>query len=188
MDWCTVRVPAKINLQLAVGGPREDGFHDVATLYQAVSLYDEVTASAVPAGSGSLTLTVEGEQPGSVPLDESNLALRAARALAQAAGVRPEAALLIRKAIPVAGGMAGGSADAAAALVACDALWQTACTAEQLRAIAARLGSDVPFALMGGNAVGTGRGERLIRVCGSRARPALPTARRSPPARRPALC
>ena len=153
----TVRAPAKVNLELAVGGPRADGYHELATVFHAVSLYDDVTA----APADEITVTVEGPQADRVPLDASNLAVRAALALAHRAGVDDGVRLHIRKGIPVAGGMAGGSADAAAALLACDTLWGTGMSREDLRELAAELGSDVPFGLIGGTAIGTGRGERL---------------------------
>lgn len=154
----TARVPAKVNLQLAVGPRRPDGFHELVTVFHAVSLFDEVTASDGQPCAG-VTLSVSGNSR--IPLDETNLAWRAAAALAQYADVSPDVHLQIRKSIPVAGGMAGGSADAAATLVACDALWQTGLGREELDVLAARLGSDVTFALHGGTAIGTGRGERL---------------------------
>jgi 4-diphosphocytidyl-2-C-methyl-D-erythritol kinase len=153
----TVRVPAKINLELAVGGPRADGFHELATVFHAVSLYDEVTAVA----ADSVEVTVTGPQAELVPLDASNLAVRAALLLARRTGVDVGARLHITKGIPVAGGMAGGSADAAATLLACDVLWHTGLSRDELRELAAELGSDVPFGLLGGTAVGTGRGEQL---------------------------
>jgi 4-diphosphocytidyl-2-C-methyl-D-erythritol kinase len=156
----TVRSPAKVNLQLSVGGLREDGFHDVVSVYQAVSMFDEVSASAVEPGHG-LTVTVTGEGSGSVPTDATNLAVRAGLLLAEHAGCAPDARLHITKGIPVAGGMAGGSADAAAALLALDVLWDLHLDRSTLTTLAARLGSDVPFALMGHTAVGTGRGEQL---------------------------
>jgi 4-diphosphocytidyl-2-C-methyl-D-erythritol kinase len=118
----TVRVPAKVNLQLSVGPPRDDGYHDLVNVFHAVSLFDEVTASG-GLGGASVTVAVEGESAGAVPLDGENLAVKAAHALAARAGRPLGTRLLIRKAIPVAGGMAGGSADAAAALVACNELW-----------------------------------------------------------------
>lgn len=152
------RAPAKVNLALAVGGPRPDGYHDLATVFQALSLGDEVVATAAPAG---VQVAVEGPYSRGVPLDEDNLAVRAARLLARRTGVRAGVHLHLHKGIPVAGGLAGGSADAAAALVACDLLWDTGLTRDDLRELAAELGSDVPFALLGGTAVGTGRGERL---------------------------
>ncbi len=152
-----VRVPAKINLHLGVGPVRPDGYHELATVFHAISLYDEVTARR----GDRLTLTMEGEGTGELPLDESNLVLRAARALASATGTPAHARLHLRKQIPVAGGLAGGSADAAAALVACDALWHTGLSRDQLAGIAADVGSDVPFLVLGGTALGTGRGEVL---------------------------
>ncbi|MFF2812331.1 4-(cytidine 5'-diphospho)-2-C-methyl-D-erythritol kinase [Streptomyces sp. NPDC058000] len=153
----TVRVPAKVNVQLAVGGRRPDGFHDLANVFLAVGLYDEVTATP----ADTLTLTCAGPDADQVPLDDTNLAARAARALAARHGLDPQVHLHIAKDIPVAGGMAGGSADAAGALLACDALWGTATPQDELLAICAELGSDVPFSLVGGAALGRGRGELL---------------------------
>ncbi|GAA1071035.1 4-(cytidine 5'-diphospho)-2-C-methyl-D-erythritol kinase [Kitasatospora arboriphila] len=154
----TVRVPAKVNVQLGVGGLRADGFHDLANVFFAVGLFDEVTATP---GEG-VTLSCTGPDAASVPLDDSNLAARAARLLAAHHGLAdPGVHLHIAKAIPVAGGMAGGSADGAAALVACDALWGLATPIGTLLELAAELGSDVPFALLGGVALGRGRGEIL---------------------------
>jgi 4-diphosphocytidyl-2-C-methyl-D-erythritol kinase len=154
----TVRVPAKVNLQLSVGPVRDDGYHDLVNVFHAVSLFDEVTA----APAGAMRISVAG--PAGVPTGPDNLAARAATLLAGHAGVQPGVALHIGKDIPVAGGMAGGSADAAAALLACDALWNTRLDRETLLELGARLGSDVPFALLGGTAVGLGRGERLTGV------------------------
>jgi 4-diphosphocytidyl-2-C-methyl-D-erythritol kinase len=154
----TVRVPAKVNLQLAVGPRRADGYHPLVTVFHAVSLYDEVTV--LPAEKTSLSVT--GEDAAAVPRDRSNLAWQAASALVQAAGLRGSAvAIRIKKRIPVAAGLAGGSADAAATLLACNELWQTGLSQRDLSELAAGLGSDVPFALMGGTAVGRGRGEQL---------------------------
>ena len=163
MSSVTVRAPAKINLGLSVGGPRADGFHDVATAYHAISLQDELVAAASEELSIALT-TADGIPLDDVPQDSSNLAVAAALALAERAGVEPLVRLHITKSIPVAGGMAGGSADAAAALVACDALWQTGLSRSELAELAAELGSDVPFSLVGGTALGTGRGEVLTPV------------------------
>jgi 4-diphosphocytidyl-2-C-methyl-D-erythritol kinase len=160
----TVRAPAKVNLGLSVGSRREDGYHDLVNVFQAVSLTDEVTVRAAPEATGT-TVTVTGEIDG-VPLDGENLAVQAALLLARSAGRRADLELTIRKGIPVAGGMAGGSADAAAALLACDALWGTGCTRGRLLELAAELGADVPFALMGGTAVGMGRGDRLTAALG----------------------
>jgi 4-diphosphocytidyl-2-C-methyl-D-erythritol kinase len=153
----TVRAPAKLNLQLAVGPPRPDRYHDLVTVFHAVSLFDEVT---VQPGS-RLWVRTEGEGAAGVPDGDGNLAIQAALALRAAAGVTDGAEILIRKNIPVAAGLAGGSADAAAALVACNELWQAGLDATALDEVAAGIGSDVPFALIGGTAVGTGRGELL---------------------------
>jgi 4-diphosphocytidyl-2-C-methyl-D-erythritol kinase len=165
----TVRVPAKINLQLAVGPLRADGYHGLMTVFHAISLFDEVTVAAAPADS----VTVAGEGADHVPANGDNLALRAVRALREALvardGATPDAgpdgragvAVSIRKRIPVAGGLAGGSADAAAALVACNELWQAGLSAPELCEVATRVGSDVAFAVLGGTAVGRGRGDQL---------------------------
>ena len=162
IERVTVRAPAKLNLHLSVGRLRSDGFHDLTTVYLAVGLYDEVDAVHADA----LTVTVSGEGADEVPTDRDNLALRAAALLGMETGHEPAVALTIRKGIPVAGGCAGGSADAAAALVACDTLWGTGLSRDDLASLAARLGSDVPFSLHGGTALGTGRGERLTPVLG----------------------
>ncbi len=157
MSSVTVRVSGKVNVQLAVGPPRSDGFHDLANVFLAVALHDRVTATPAP----RLAVTCAGPGAEHVPLDGDNLAARAATLLAVHHGRAPDVRLDILKDIPVAGGMAGGSADAAAALVACDALWGTDTPAAELAELAAGLGSDVPFALLGGAALGEGRGERL---------------------------
>jgi 4-diphosphocytidyl-2-C-methyl-D-erythritol kinase len=156
----TVRVPAKVNLQLSVGPPRGDGYHDLVTVFQAVSLFDEVTVR--PAERTSVVVT--GEDAASVPAGRANLASRAARALATTALRRKGKSAVrieIRKRIPVAAGLAGGSADAAATLVACNELWGLGLGQPELREVAAGVGSDVPFALLGGTAIGQGRGEQL---------------------------
>ncbi|HEU4545016.1 MAG TPA: 4-(cytidine 5'-diphospho)-2-C-methyl-D-erythritol kinase, partial [Microlunatus sp.] len=157
-----VRVPAKINLALCVGAPRADGFHPLATVYQAVSLFDEVHAAW--GDPGEFTVTVTGEGAAEVPTDDRNLAVRAARLLADRYGEgQPLGVVLaIHKAIPVAGGLAGGSADGAAALLACADLWALDVSLDQMLSLAAELGSDVPFALVGGTALGTGRGEVVV--------------------------
>ncbi|MFD9373879.1 4-(cytidine 5'-diphospho)-2-C-methyl-D-erythritol kinase [Streptomyces sp. NPDC060020] len=156
----TVRVPAKVNVQLAVGAARPDGFHDLANVFLAVSLFDEVTATP----TDTLTVTCEGPDADQVPLDRTNLAARAAEILAARHGIEPAVHLHIAKNIPVAGGMAGGSADGAAALLACDTLWGLDTPRAELLDICAELGSDVPFSLVGGAALGTGRGELLTPV------------------------
>jgi len=186
-----VRAPAKVNLHLGVGPRRPDGYHPVITVLQAVSLYDEivVTAGADPdapggnadipdaglAGTARVSVTVAGEGasaagPGdvsSVPTGRDNLAVRAALLLAARCGITDvDLGIRLVKGIPVAAGMAGGSADAAGTLVACDALWGTELDRTELAALAAELGSDVPFPLIGGTALGTGRGEQLSPVLG----------------------
>ncbi|MGW5659390.1 4-(cytidine 5'-diphospho)-2-C-methyl-D-erythritol kinase [Streptomyces sp. NPDC003758] len=152
-----VRVPAKVNVQLAVGGARPDGFHDLANVFLAVGLYDEITVTP----ADELRVTCSGPYAAQVPLDRTNLAARAALTLAQRRGLDPAVHIHIAKDIPVAGGMAGGSADGAGALLACDALWGTGASREELLEICAELGSDVPFSLVGGAALGIGRGEKL---------------------------
>ncbi|MEU8815695.1 4-(cytidine 5'-diphospho)-2-C-methyl-D-erythritol kinase [Actinoplanes sp. NPDC048796] len=152
-----VRVPAKINLHLGVGPLRTDGFHELNTVYHAISLFDELTARA----GDTLTLTMEGEGTGALELDESNLIIRAAKALAARTRMPAYARLHLRKTIPLAGGLAGGSADAAAALIACDLLWGTGLSRDELAEVGATLGSDIPFLLHGGTALGTGHGETV---------------------------
>lgn len=156
-ETVTVRVPAKVNVQLAVGGARPDGFHDLANVFLAVGLYDEVTVTP----ADELRVTCAGPDVAQVPLDRTNLAARAALELARRYGIDPAVHLHIAKDIPVAGGMAGGSADGAGALLACDTLWGTNASRDELLDICAELGSDVPFSLVGGAALGTGRGEQL---------------------------
>jgi 4-diphosphocytidyl-2-C-methyl-D-erythritol kinase len=156
----TVRVPAKVNLHLAVGDLRLDGYHELVSVFQALSVTDEVTVAATDAPG----VQVYGEGAGTVPTDRRNLAWRAVLALAEHAGRRPAVRVVLRKGIPVAGGMAGGSADAAGTLVALAGLWRLDISREELAGLAAGLGSDVPFALHGGTALGTGRGESLVPV------------------------
>lgn len=164
-EWIRVRASGKINLALKVGRLRSDGYHPLANVFHAVSLYDEIGARW--ADPGEFGVTVTGDQADLVPADDRNLAVKAARLLARAYG-GPDlgAELTIRKSIPVTGGMAGGSADAAGALLACSVLWDLDTSPDDLRALGARLGADVPFALMGGNALGTGRGDRLAPALG----------------------
>lgn len=155
-----VRAPSKVNLHLGVGDLRPDGYHDLTTVFQALSLSDELEL----APSASLTVRVSGESAAEVPTDRTNLVWKAAVRLAHLAGRAPLVEIAIAKGIPVAGGMAGGSADAAATLVGLNELWDLGLGRDELTAVAAELGSDVPFALHGGTALGTGRGERLLPV------------------------
>jgi 4-diphosphocytidyl-2-C-methyl-D-erythritol kinase len=164
------RAPAKVNVLLRVGPVRPDGYHELQTVYLAVSLFDTIT---VRPGQGlSLRMrgegTASGRGPASVPSDRRNLVWQAAELLARHAGVTADAALEVDKSIPAAAGLAGGSADAAATLVALDALWGTRATRGDLAGLAAQLGSDVPFSLQGGVALGTGHGERLTPVLARR--------------------
>ncbi len=165
----SVQVPGKINLQLSVGPRRDDGYHELVTVFQAVSLYDVVHVQPASAWS----VSVGGPQGHGVPLDDSNIAMRAAQSLAERAvkflepGARSligPVSIEIEKQIPVAAGMAGGSADAAATLVACAHLWGLEAAREDLEVVAGELGADVPFLLHGGTAVGTGRGDDITPV------------------------
>jgi 4-diphosphocytidyl-2-C-methyl-D-erythritol kinase len=155
-----VRAPGKINLALRVGPTGQDGYHKLVTVFQAVTLYEDVVAAEDP----DILVSVSGRQADDVPVDRRNLAVRAARLLADATGVRSGVHLHLTKAVPTAGGMGGGSADAAAALLACDLLWGTGLARDELAELAAELGADVPFALTGLTAVGTGRGDLLTPV------------------------
>lgn len=156
----TVRVPGKVNLYLEVGDRRDDGYHELTTVFHAVSLLDEVTVR----NADMLSLEMSGEGAEALPSDHRNLAWQAAELMAEHVGRAPDVAITIDKSIPVAGGMAGGSADAAAVLVAMNTLWELGVPRRDLHTLAARLGSDVPFALHGGTALGTGRGEELATV------------------------
>ena len=162
LQCVTARVPAKVNLELMVGPPRPDGFHHLATVFQAVGLHDDVSVEAAE----DWGITVNGPYADLVPADDSNLAMRAARLLATEVGIDVPVHITIDKHIPVAEGMAGGSADAAAALLACDALWGVWSSKAALERLAAELGSYVPFALLGGTAIGSGRGDQLAPVLG----------------------
>lgn len=158
----SVDVPAKINPHLGVGDPRADGYHALSTVYQAISLHDTVTAERL--GEPGIAITISGEGAGTLPTDEANLAHKAAKLIALYAGIEPDVRLHLNKRIPVAGGLAGGSADAAGALIACARLWEVEIGDAELHRLAAGLGSDVPFCLKGGTAIGTGRGEELTPV------------------------
>lgn len=156
----TIRAAAKVNLYLAVGPKRSDGFHPLATCFQSVGLYDDIFAAPAPAVS--LTIAGNGRH---LPTGESNLAVRAAHLLAKHAGLaRYGARLHVHKRIPIAGGMAGGSADAAGTLVALNKLWDVGASDDDLCQLGAQLGSDVPFCVRGGTQLGGGRGEELTAV------------------------
>lgn len=156
----TVRVPGKVNVYLGVG-PREfSGFHNLATVFQSVNIYDEITVE----NSEHFEIVAEGKYAARIPTDQSNLVWAAAKLVAAACGRDPNVKITINKSIPIAAGMAGGSADAAGALLACDALWNAQIPRDQLDALASELGSDVPFMLHGGCAIGTNRGDVLAPV------------------------
>ncbi|MEZ5131323.1 MAG: 4-(cytidine 5'-diphospho)-2-C-methyl-D-erythritol kinase [Mycobacterium sp.] len=156
----TVRVPGKVNLYLGVGDRRADGYHELTTVFHAVSLSDDVTLRTADV----ISLKVIGEGAEEIPVDGRNLAWRAAELMAEHVGRAPDVEIVIEKSIPAAGGMAGGSADAAAVLVGINELWELGVPRRDLHTLAAELGSDVPFALHGGTALGTGRGEELTTV------------------------
>jgi 4-diphosphocytidyl-2-C-methyl-D-erythritol kinase len=160
LNSVTVRVPAKVNLQLSVGPREANGYHNLVSVFQAVSIFDDVTLTKSHAGSG-VTISVTGEQTHGVPEDHSNLAVKAAHLIAEKFEIDVDVHIEVKKSIPVAGGMAGGSADAAATLVAMDALYKLEATREELLELGSQLGSDVPFMIAGGTAVGTGRGDQI---------------------------
>lgn len=155
-----VRVPAKINLQLAVGPLGSDGFHEVTTVFQAISLFDDVSIKFAPENSG-IELTLSGATAIGVPVDDENLAVRAAKLMVDKFDLTTNLAIHLKKEIPVAGGMAGGSADAAGIIVAMDSLFDIGLSRDEMEAIASQLGSDVPFGISGGVAIGRGRGDQL---------------------------
>jgi 4-diphosphocytidyl-2-C-methyl-D-erythritol kinase len=152
-----VRVPAfaKINLGLEVLGVRQDGYHELRSLFQTIDLHDELVIRPRPR-----TLAVTCDHPG-VPRDERNLALRAALELRRHAGIERGAEIAITKRIPVGGGLGGGSSDAAATLMALDRLWGIGLGRAGLHGLARRLGADVPFFLLGGTALGLARGDEV---------------------------
>ncbi|MFD1810842.1 4-(cytidine 5'-diphospho)-2-C-methyl-D-erythritol kinase [Rhodococcus gannanensis] len=155
-----VRAPSKVNLHLGVGDLREDGYHELTSVFQALSLSDDVHLTE----SDALTVRVRGVDADSVPTDRGNLVWQAAELLARRAGRSADVAITIVKGVPVAGGMAGGSADAAATLVGLNELWRLGLDRAELFELGAELGSDVPFTLHGMTALGTGRGEKLLPV------------------------
>ena len=156
----TVRVPAKVNLQLAVGPREADGFHNLVTVFQAISIYDDVTITKSEPGSG-ITIEITGDHTHGVPADSTNLAVKAAQLIADEYDFEFDAHIEVKKSIPVAGGMAGGSADAAAVIVGLSELYDLDISREESLEFGARLGSDVPFMITGGTAIGQGRGDQL---------------------------
>jgi len=174
-----VRIPAKINLHLGVGPRRPDGYHDVVTVLQTVSIFDTLRLQFEGEGQSMhpsarrrmrVLFTLEADDHSAeVPADAANLALVAAAQLMQHLGIdddpaAPTTRMHLTKRIPVAAGMAGGSADAAAALVGLNRLWEVDLDAEALCEVAAEVGSDVPFCVLGGSALATGTGTAVARV------------------------
>ena len=155
----TVRVPAKVNLQLAVGPREADGFHNLVTVFQAISIYDDVTITKGAPGSG-ITIAITGDHTHGVPADSTNLAVKAAQLIADDYDFAVDVHIDVNKSIPVAGGMAGGSADAAAVIVGLNDLYDLEMSREEMLEFGAQLGSDVPFMITGGTAIGQGRGDQ----------------------------
>ena len=153
----TVQVPAKVNLQLSVGPKESDGYHQVVTVFQAISLFDNVKVSE----GDQFSVSVSGDYTNGVPIDQSNLVYKAIELMAEKFDTGKNLDISIEKSIPVAGGMAGGSADAAAVLVGIDQLYRLGLSKDELGEVARKLGSDVPFMLHGGTAVGRGHGDEV---------------------------
>lgn len=154
-----VRVPGKINLQLSVGPLQRDGYHELATVFQSVSLFDEITVSQIESG-----IEITSDSKSNIPLDKENLAFRAAEIMCKKFDIETGLAIKIKKEIPVAGGMAGGSADAGGTIVAIDSLFSLGLKRDEMERIGAELGADVPFTIAGGTAIGTGRGDQIAPV------------------------
>jgi 4-diphosphocytidyl-2-C-methyl-D-erythritol kinase len=163
LNGVVVRVPAKVNLQLSVGPLGADGFHEVTTVFQAISLYDDVTVKFGEPGTG-IVLTLSGPTSAGVPVDSTNLAYMAAQLMIDKHDLDSDLSIHVKKEIPVAGGMAGGSADAAGVIVAMDSLFELGLSRDGMEKIAAELGSDVPFSITGGIAIGRGRGDEITPV------------------------
>ena len=155
-----MRVPAKVNLQLAVGPREADGYHNLVSVFQAISIYDDVTISKTAPGSG-ITIEITGDHKHGVPSNSTNLAVKAAQLIADEYGFAVDIHIAVNKSIPVAGGMAGGSADAAAVIVGLNELFDLEMSREEMLEFGSQLGSDVPFMITGGTAIGQGRGDQL---------------------------
>jgi 4-diphosphocytidyl-2-C-methyl-D-erythritol kinase len=154
------RVPAKVNLQLSVGPLGDDGFHEVTTVFQAISLFDDVTVATAAENSG-LVISVTGETAKGVPADSSNLAIKAAELMIKEYELPSDLSIKLKKEIPVAGGMAGGSADAAGVIVGLDSLFELGLSRDEMELLGSKMGSDVPFSICGGVAIGSGRGDQI---------------------------
>jgi 4-diphosphocytidyl-2-C-methyl-D-erythritol kinase len=156
----TARVPAKVNLQLSVGPLGADGFHEVTTVFQAISLFDDVTVATAQKGEG-IKISITGQTSGGVPADNSNLAVKAAQLMIKNYNLPEDLVIKLKKEIPVAGGMAGGSADAAGVIVGLDSLFELGLSRDVMESVGSKIGSDVPFSICGGVAIGTGRGDQI---------------------------
>ena len=156
----TARVPAKVNLQLSVGPLGADGFHEVTTVFQAISLFDDVTVAPAEKGEG-IKISITGQTSGGVPADNSNLAVKAAQLMIKNYDLPEDLVIKLKKEIPVAGGMAGGSADAAGVIVGLDSLFELGLSRDVMESVGSKIGSDVPFSICGGVAIGTGRGDQI---------------------------
>ena len=154
------RVPAKVNLQLSVGPLGNDGFHEVTTVFQAISLFDDVTVATAPEGDG-IKISITGQTSSGVPADSSNLAVKAAELMIKNYDLPADLVIKLKKEIPVAGGMAGGSADAAGVIVGLDSLFELGLSRDEMEIVGSKIGSDVPFSICGGVAIGTGRGDQI---------------------------
>jgi len=154
------RVPAKVNLQLSVGPLGSDGYHEVTTVFQGISLFDDVTVATALPGSG-ITISITGDTAHGVPVDNSNLAIKAAQLMAKTYDLPPDLIIKLKKEIPVAGGMAGGSADAAGVIVGLDSLFELGISRDEMESVGSKIGADVPFSICGGVAIGTGRGDQI---------------------------
>ncbi|MEN9915746.1 MAG: hypothetical protein RL725_421 [Actinomycetota bacterium] len=154
------RVPAKVNLQLSVGPLGSDGFHEVTTVFQAISLFDDVTVATAPEGDG-INISITGQTSSGVPTDSSNLAVKAAELMIKNYDLPSDLIIKLKKEIPVAGGMAGGSADAAGVIVGLDSLFELGLSRDEMEIVGSKIGSDVPFSICGGVAIGTGRGDQI---------------------------
>jgi 4-diphosphocytidyl-2-C-methyl-D-erythritol kinase len=153
-------VPAKVNLQLSVGPLGSDGFHEVTTVFQAISLFDDVTVATAPEGDG-IKISISGQTSSGVPADSSNLAVKAAELMIKNYDLPADLIIKLKKEIPVAGGMAGGSADAAGVIVGLDSLFELGLSRDEMEIVGSKIGSDVPFSICGGVAIGTGRGDQI---------------------------
>lgn len=160
IDRAVVRVPGKINLQLSVGPLQKDGYHELATVFQSVSLYDELTLTVIDSDE----IVIDSDGKSGIPDGKENLAFRAAELMRRRFDIESGIAIKIKKEIPIAGGMAGGSANAGATIVGIDSLFGLGLNRNEMEKLGSEIGADVPFTISGGTAIGTGRGDRITPV------------------------